>query len=207
MKIKKLTVLLVSLLLLVSCSSLDNRAKFIRGTVDNNVYESRLASLRFSPGPSWEFASDDNVYAMNGIDRASASNEEEAAELLNERTTVYDMTAEDPATGTSVAVVFENMSLYVGGDETTVEEYLDKLKAGIEEMYSSYGVTVERGAAASLGDETFECLTARLTVDSKEVVQRYYIRKTGSFFMSVSITAGDAVNVEEEILPMFESVK
>ena len=195
----------LSFLMLASCEKPNRKAEFVRGTVSNNVYESGVADLKFAPGPAWEFWGDDDIAQLNGIDPASVSDEKELADALNKVVTVYDMTAEDAHAGVSVAVIYENMTLSMGGKDITGDEYIKKLKDEIASKYETYNVSVSDGNGAVLGGLECRCVVASLEIESAKVVQNYYIAEAGDFYVSVTVTAGENTDIENDILPLFSS--
>jgi|GEM_PF-3333372 len=204
---KKLLCVLLSAFVLFasSCGTvIPERAAFTKGTIDNNVYENKLAGIRFSPGPAWTFSSEESLLKMNGIDESLAGDDDAVTEKLNELTTIYDMTAEDERQGISVAVTFENMSLYVGGSDATVDEYVLKLKGELEKTFENYDVKVTLGDSVKIVDDEYSQVDVLMTVADSAVEQFYYVRKVGDFIISISITAAEGSGAENTVLSMFE---
>lgn len=92
--------LIIASLAAASCGSIvPKTAEFRRGVIENNVYESELAGVRFSPGPAWKFIDEAGFLNVNGLDSSLAGDEKAIADKLNKMTTVFDMTAEDEHAG------------------------------------------------------------------------------------------------------------
>lgn len=192
-----------AILILCSCEPILEKAEFVRGKTENNVYECGMLDLKFSPGPAWKFGEEEYLLAQSGVDPSSMKDPDAVAEQLNSSQTVYDMTAEDEASGISVAITFDNISLYVGGRDTTEEEYVEKLKLEIGEAFKNYDVKVSDGGSKKISVHDFARLTVNMKIGEAFVDQFYYIKKLDGFIMSVSITAPAGIEIEDTVLDFF----
>ena len=192
-----------ALCLLASCGA-DGKSGFVRGTVSNNVYCSEFLGLKFSPGPAWNFDDEGSLMEKSGIDPGTLEDGEELSKALSECASIYDMMAEDPYSGTSVTVVYENMGLKLGASGTTVEEYVEKLKSEIETRYSSYNAKVTGLDDCSLGSTTFKSVKVEFEVKGNGLTQYYYVAKTGGYIATVCVSAKPDLDVQTEIIPLFE---
>lgn len=192
---------------LASCGTIiPEKESFTLGTVENNVYENELGNIRFAPGPSWTFNTEEGFILMNSLDPKVAGDRDAIVKALADHSTLYDMTAEDERNGYSVAVTFENMTLYVGSEKTTVGEYIEKLKAELSKTYEAYGVSFEDGGKTSIAEEEYDSLKVSLTVGDAGIEQYYYIRKIGGFFMSISVSSPSGSDAVSVLIPVFEKI-
>ncbi len=196
--------LLCALLILSSCGSNETKTKFIRGTVSNNVYISGVAKIRFAPGPAWEFGDETSIVKMNGIEPDSVKDENELAEKLNLCASIYDMTAEDTRSVTSVAVIYENLGVTRGAEKLTLDEYVEKLKSEVEEKYINFEASVQDAEDRKIGDLDFRSVRVSLVMDGTDLVQYYYVSRLEGFIMSISVMTTPDRDVDGEILTLFE---
>ena len=202
-RIISFALIIMALVFSVSCGNSEaDGPDFVRGTVINNVYESRFAGIKFSPGPSWTFASDEEILSKNGIETAGMT-EEEILEKLSGSETVYDMIAGNGATGINVVILFDKYIARLG-DDITSDEYMEKLKTDLETKYSDSGAEVTTGSNAVIGGAEFYCVEVLQPRDSGDVKQIYYVRNTGEYFMTVCITAPADKNINSEVLEKFD---
>ena len=180
-----------------------DKALFTRGGVINNVYESDFAGLKFSPGPSWSFASDDEILSENGINKGNMA-EEEINERLNELNTVYDMIAEYGASGIKVIILFENCKNSVVTGAISIEDYIIKLKDDLEANYAAYDSSVAIEHDETIGGADYKCVEAVISRESGKVEQIYYVREVEGFFMSLCITVPAETDVAADILSKFD---
>ena len=193
-----------ALLFVSSCGNggTDNRA-FTRGKVENNVYQSVFAGLKFSPGPSWSFASADEMLSQNGINKQGLT-EDDINDYLNDLDTIYDMVAENVSSGIKVTVIFENFKHNVGGEAITTEDYIFKLKSDLESAYAADGAAVSIGSDEQIGGSDYKSVYVILSRDSSEIEQVYYIREIEGYFMSLCITAPASTDIVSDLLIMFD---
>ena len=191
------------LLVLSSCGSLTEKVEFTRGKTENNVYECGMLNIKFTPGPAWVFGEDEYILLQSGVDPDTLKDADSVAKQLNNVSTVYDMTAEDESSGISVAVSFYNLSLYVGGRDTTEEEYAEKLKLEIAETFSDYEAKISDGGVKTIAGYDFKSIVVNLKIGDSDVEQIYYVRKLDGFMMSVSFTAAASLEAEDTIIGMF----
>ncbi|MBQ7671120.1 MAG: hypothetical protein IJS45_10450 [Clostridia bacterium] len=191
------------LLILSSCGSIIEKAEFTRGKTENNVYECGMLNIKFVPGPAWVFGEDEYILLQSGVDPDTLRDADSVADQLNNLSTVYDMTAEDESAGISVAVSFYNLSLYVGGRDTTEEEYAEQLKLELAETFSDYNAEISDGGVKTIAGYDFKRIVVNLRIGDSDVEQCYYIKKLDGFMMSVSFTAAANDGTEDMILEMF----
>lgn len=190
----------------VSCARNESNAPaFSRGRVVNNVYESKFARLRFSPGPSWLFESDDDILNRNGVENDGLS-EDEICKRLNELDTVYDMIAEHGTSGIKVIVLFENFVNSVERQGITIDDYILKLKTDLETKYSGSAAEVVQKDDETVAGTAYKCIEVLLKNDAGDVKQVYLVRDIDGFIMSLCITAPANIDPEKDILDLFDPI-
>ena len=193
---KLLTLVLATCMLfcLVSCSV----EKVQRGTIDGNVYKSEYSGITFTKPDGWVFSTDEEIAEiMNiGSDMLDKSKFETA---VAEIATTYDMMVNDPISGSSVSISYENLAV-TNNEDKTLEEYVDvvlnqlKNQTVIEYKFSD-------PESFSLCGESYTRVITTASYSGVEMTQAYYMRKIEDIVVGVIITA---VNTElSEIEAMF----
>ena len=185
---KTVGIALVFLAIVSLCGCGSESVEFIRGTVSNNVYESKTAELRFAPGPGWVFMSEEEIDMEN----------DEGGEILGAGDiAVLDMSAHDSKGQVFVDVMFFPTDSYVGSGSMTIEEYNDKL------VESDPGNTVI-GDDVTICGNVYKSVCATKMLGDVEYRLCYYTRKIDGYFISVSLLAQTDVITEEDFLGLFE---
>ncbi len=186
-----------------SCGKNDDSSEFVRGSVLNNVYISDFARIKFSPGPSWTFATDEEILLKNGLDDGSLS-EEEVLERIRELATVYDMTASYRESGINVVILFDKYNNVFDEKGISGEEYAKKLKSELETKYSGSDTAVSFGTDETIAGEEYKCVEVLTKQENGEVKQLYYVRSIGTYFVSICVTVPEGVDAKAEILDKFD---
>ena len=206
---KKIISVFLSVLIVASLASCAGEGSdvpvFSRGRVVNNVYESKFAKLRFSPGPSWQFESDDDILNRNGVDEDGLS-EDEISKKLNDLDTVYDMIAEHETSGIKVIILFENFLNSVERQGITIDDYILKLKTDLETKYSGSAAEVVQKSDETVAGADYKCVEVLLKKDTGDVKQVYLVRYIDGFIMSLCITAPANIDPEKDILDLFDPI-
>ena len=206
---KRIISVFLSVLIVVSLASCAGEGSdapvFSRGRVVNNVYESKFAGFRFSPGPSWLFESDDAILSRNGIDKDGVS-EDEIGKRLNELDTVYDMIAEHGTSGIKVIILFENFINSVERQGITIDDYIPKLKIDLETNYSGSAAVVAQKDDKTVAGTEYKRIEVLLKKDTGDVKQVYLVRDIDGFIMSLCIIAPANIDLEKDILDLFDPI-
>lgn len=167
--------------------------EFARGSWSGNTYTSEYAGITFKMPDSWNYGSDEEIANLMGVasDIISEAGMEFSKEML-ELQNIYDMMAQDPLAGTNVIVMYENLSMSIGGSKYTEAEYLDLMRQQLESM--DLGFTFGEITDATVGGITYKALSAMYELGGVE--QCYYVRKIDNRMLAiiVSVYGDDSID-------------
>lgn len=150
-----------------------------RGVWNDNVYNGAFTDLSFTLPSGWEVLSD-----------------EELREYINMPDgLVYDMMCQNNATGSNVAVIYEDLLETFGSNSISEEDYLESVSSNLESM----GFYVSDSEKKELGKHEFTVIRAYGESEDLTVDQYSFVRKEKGYMISVIVTAtgGDAYeNIE-----------
>ena len=169
---------------------------FERGKWEDNVYKNEFANITFKLPEGWTYSSDEEIAEMMNIGVEALNDNQQAMSKLAEQTSVYDMVSNDPNTGASVMVMFEKPLMKVSTDF-----YIDKLKTGLEEV-DSIDYTIGDVTTESIAGEEYTVLTT--TVPAYNMVQKYYIKTEGNYFIDVLVTYIESLTEPSSIMNNFQ---
>ncbi len=152
-------------------------------------------SISFTlPSDDWVFATDEEISAMMGItmDEILDVNEFEksAIEMLN----VYDMMAQDTATGSSVMLIHENLAMS-GNTDLNAEEYLEVVMEGVAAAQPDVDYVYEDIYTKTVADQEFTVLES--SIEALGVTQYYFTQTNGDFMSSFVITTFGEMTLED----------
>lgn len=183
-------------------SSQTEKTEFARGEWKDNVYSSQFLGISFTLPAEWAYATDEEIAEMMNLGADLLGNDKEYLAEIAKVKTVYDMMAQDPATGTNVIVMFENLALSVGGTKLSEEEYAEILKEQLTAV-DTLEYTIGEIAKKQLGGHEFTVLST--TVESAGLQQEYYLLKEGKYMACVLLSG--ATDGIEQVLGQFSSLK
>lgn len=213
MKTKKLSLLLAFVLvltMLTACGSGDNPsekatdapnaaatdaaentpepAKFSRGSFssDGKTYTSDFLGISFTLPEGWFFLSDEEIAEVMNLGAEIAF--EDGAENANkqiEQTTTYDMMASSELGDTNVSLMFENLSLQIGGKSMTEMDYIDILTEQLSAL-EVIGYELAEPTEKYLVGDTYSVLGA--SIPDYSTYQEYYIRRVGNYMLAIIFT-------------------
>jgi hypothetical protein len=175
---------------LTGCSG---SAKLTRGTIEGNTYTNEFGGLTFEKPESWVYATDEEIAEIMGIGADLISDPgTDFEKAMLEKQSIYDMMAQDNATGSNVIVYYENLALVVGGTKTTEDEYIELLKKGLADA-AIFQYEFSDVSEQVLCGETYHVLTAKLTDIGG--TQTYYVRRVGKYIQGAIVSAFGEDNV------------
>lgn len=168
-----------------------------RGKWVNNVYTNDFANITFKLPEGWTYSSDEEIAQMLniGVEALGKDNKEELSKII-EQTGLYDMVSKETSTGTSVMVLFEKPQFKV-----TTDFYLNNVKSGLEKM-DSLDYTIEDVTTAEIAGKEYKLLSTR--IPSYNMVQKYYVRPEGNYFISIIITYIEGLTDFNNIISSFQ---
>ncbi len=192
---KKTLALLLALVMVLSfaaCSSNDEeKLDHIRGTVDGSVYTNDVAGISFTAPDGWAYLSDDELAALYNLS-ASELLPEETAEALEETDMVYDMYCQNPNTGASININFENIGL-VYGKLLDEQSYMEISQTNLEESLSGSGMEVTSCEliTANVNGKDVPCIdiVINMTGYGIDLYEKIFVKKVGDFMGCITIGA------------------
>lgn len=206
---KKFTAILMTVLLVVSCAACGKISEkdraLVRGSIEGNTYTSSFAGFKFTPANSWEFSSEEEILSLMDIASEDKDNAEKLAEEIAKQKTIYESMAADAETGSNVIIMYENLSLTLGGNSYDEEKYAEALKSQSAE--SGYEYTYETAANVDFAGNTYYKMSASSTYSGVTVEQVYLIRKIDNYMLVICISSSPEVGASvEEIMGYFSAV-
>ena len=182
---------LVMVLSLAGCGAGNGEVKYAeapevvipeKGKITDNVYENSFAGIKFNKPENWIYATEDELSTL------------EAAEGV-----YYDMVAQNPETGSQVAVMYDDLLLTVGNIAITEEKYIESIAEGL----SNSGLMVMDEADVEIGGKTYKSVTVYGEAEDISVTQQSMARKEGAKMVSIAVVAFNEDSVED-IIEYFE---
>ena len=162
-----------------------------RGVINGNSYTSEYSGISFNKPDAWTYSSDEELAAL-----ISASAEQldttNFAKSVAEMGSVYDMMATDPATGSNVMVLYENLKITNAGNSLTAKEYLDILKTQLPTQSGMDYNFMSEETVTFNGNEYLKG-TFTLTIETSIISQVYYMRAIGDVMNVVIVTPVNGV--------------
>lgn len=189
-------VLLMSAILLTGCSGDSKSTEFSRGSVDENVYTSTYANIKFTKPASWVYSTDEEISKLMNISIDMFTSDDFAKEAAKLQS-ITDMLATDPKTYNNISVIYENLKLSNNTDIST-DEYEKK---SIQMLKSQFTDDIEIDVAEStdteLGSENYRRISLTTKAYGMEMQQFMYFRKVGDYMCSITVTITDDTEISE----------
>ena len=153
---------------------------FTRGKWEENKYVNDFAKIKFNLPTGWLKATDEEIAKLMNVG-VEALNEDQQ-KLLEESgsNSVYGMVANDPASGASIMIIFEDTVLKV-----TPEYYLSSVKKQLEEV-ESYYYTIGDITEKELAGTKYYSMDAEIS--GTVVNQYYYVKTINNYVVTIIIT-------------------
>ncbi|MBS1348402.1 MAG: hypothetical protein HP052_02875 [Firmicutes bacterium] len=165
----------------------DNGNSFSRGVVTDNVYASQYSGLTFTLPSDWVYASDEEMASLmnTSVDLLNNAGIEASQEEVN-AITIYDMIARDPASGTNVIILYENLALSQGGLAYSAEDYLKASNAMLEQTgyYDNFSEISER----TISGDTYVCQNITGNMNGMTTNQYYFARRIDDYMLSIIVS-------------------
>lgn len=176
-------------------------AGFSHGTWEGLTFTSDLAGLALTlPDESWTIATDEDLAEMMNLGQEAVGDDlSDLEKAMANLTNIQDMMAQNPQTGESILLMFENLAIIPGASDYTAEAFAEELAKGLEETDALPYVVGEIGTQ-TLGGNEYVVVPA--TVDGYELCQHYLIRREGNFMVELILTGVGEEGIEG-LLAMF----
>lgn len=170
------------------------------GVVDGQVYKNGYLGIVCELPDDWQFYSEDDLAAINGLRQGTGKEEAEAA--LQNSAYIYDMMATSSDGAKSMNIIIEKMDMLYG-EELTEEAFASASAAEAERAYTDMGYdefACEMREVAFMGERhVANVMFAELPDDQggRPVYQVQIFKRVGGRMASVSIcTYGEDLTAE-----------
>ena len=176
----------------------DIHETFQRGTVEDNVYTSEFAKIKFTAPDDWTFSSDEELLAAMDIGSDAAGNDDEVMNKLLSKVMIFDAQAAAPD-GSNVTIAFENVSaLHLDPSEYPLEDHLQSIIDDLDIDTEADGIQLKIVPDGNGYKHTSIAGYDFLTMNCKgsgsaygydyEFTQKYYVRYVDDFIMMMTYT-------------------
>lgn len=172
---KKRTIALLLLgVLLTSCSE-DKRNYYSPGYWRDSIFYDAFVDLRFTLPQGWEATSQEDLDAMSAeadkaLDIQRGGTGEDPASVYH-----YELSAKDTETGNGILILVQSYS-------GNANDYIDGLKSGAELEGATYSV----GSTSTVQLPGHAYLMVPLTMEGQDTpYQRQYLRKQGDYLINI----------------------
>ena len=190
-RLLQVAVLILMILSLCGCSLIYDAYdkalpdKLTRGTVEDNVYTSAYASLKFTAPEGWGFTTDEQLASMMDLSMDAMTNAGmEFSEEAMQKQLLFDMMASNTATGSYVLLQFENLALS-GNTGMSAEKYLSYTKDQLEQAdvttYEFHDIV-----ETEFCGQTYQMMQADMT--DYGAAQYFYSRKLDKYMVCIIVT-------------------
>lgn len=186
---KSITLLLTAALLVTALAGCGGSTAFkpASGTWSGDTYTNDSIGLVFNKPENWVVATEEEMAQIMGIglEVMQEATGTQYSEKMLELQTIYDLYASDPATGASVLLMFENLTLS-GSKDIKTEDYVTAFTGQMEQtgMYSDF-----ESGEMTLAGETYATVTATMEMMGVSISQTTLLRKFDSYMLVITATA------------------
>ena len=168
---------------------------FVSGEINESKYTNTFLAMSFALPDGWTFASSEEFEAMLGMGTQQLESNMQLAHTPGD-STFYEFYALG-IEGESVIMTVEDLSAHEGGEDLSVEEFIDTLSTQYKNI-TTVEYLVGDGYEQQL---TFhDCMILPLSVEEAGVYQHNCVFRSGDYMVTITISA----HSEEELLSLFE---
>ena len=168
------------------------------GEWNGNKYTNDYLGMKFNLPTGWTRYSDEEIAEMMNISGEILKDEEQINIELAKLTSVYYLAASDPETLDNVMLMTEKPIM-----DVTTELYLNTLKTQLENL-NSINYEVGETGKEKVGNREFDTLTTKATTNGVNMIQKYYIYKSGDHFIDIIVTSNSGEQAINKIIKSFE---
>ncbi len=170
--------------------------KVTRGSITGNTYQNDSLGITFTKEYGWGYYPDYSIAKMLNI-TTDQFNDPELLET-NEVASVIDFIAyySNPTTMNSDNVNFSIENLKVTKNENvTVEEYIEEALSILKEEFKDATFRYGKIQKEKLGKNEYSMMGTSYTINGVTIKQYMYVRKVGSYMVTVTITTPNDADV------------
>ena len=174
----------------------DEAKDFTRGKWEDNKYVNDFANIKFNLPTGWVKATDEEIAKLMNVGVEALNEDQQKLIEESDSNSVYGMVANDPASGASIMIIFEDLVFKV-----TPEYYLSQVKKQLEDV-ESYYYTVGDITQKDVAGEKYYSMEAEVSGTIK-VNQYYYTKIIGNYVSTIIITTTQEGQIDT-LLSCFE---
>lgn len=171
-----------------------------RGVWNGKTYESAFFDIKFTMPEGWSASTDAEIAELIGTVSEILTDEQTWMLEAAKRTTIYDMYAKDPQTGSSVLVLYEKLAPASDGTEATEEELLDQVKQQLSSVEGKK-YTFEDTTNTEINGKTY--LSVKCYEENSDITHFYYIRRQSEYMVGIVLSLFDDTSADT-ILAQFK---
>ena len=184
---KKLMSVLLSVLLLVSLTACSQGAKLERGAWDGTTFTNTFSGITMTiPNTEeWTIASEEDLAALMDIASDTMEDANKLQAALAKIQTVQDMMVQNATTGSSVVLMYENLSLHGVGSSYTAEDFAKEVETGLKNN-TQISYTLKDNYTTTLCGK--EYVVVPTEVPDYGMNQSYLMRREGNYMVEIILT-------------------
>jgi hypothetical protein len=189
MKQKKILLAVLVLVILTALSGCKkDDSNFTIGAWNENVFENAWLNMKFEIPEDWSLATDEEIAQLMNLGAEAIDLEGSGSDLLkkvSEIKNVYGFLAYSPDSTSNLQLVYENLSLTLGGSKYTEKEYIDSV---VDLMLNNTAIeyTIEEQTTVQLAGKDFELL--RLSLYDGAYYQDFYCHKVDNYMVNIIVS-------------------
>ena len=138
------------------------------------------------------------------INSEDKDNADKLAEEIAKQKTIYETMAANADTGSNVIIMYENLSLTLGGTSYDEEKYANTLISQLED--ADYEYTFETTENLDFAGNTYYRMTAAAVYENVTVEQVYLLRKIDNYMLVICISHVPSADTDiDEIMGYFSA--
>ena len=169
-----------------------------RGSISENTYHSDYSGLNFTlPDTNWQFSTDEELANMMSISVDALNNIGlNTSQEMMELTTIYDMSAINPFTGSNVIVLYENLAASIGGMQYNEEDYINTVNDYLSQASYYENLSFGEITEVTVSGHTYFSQEQTATISGIPVAQYYFVRKIDNYMLSIVVTVFSDDDIE-----------
>lgn len=167
---------------------IDNTISFTTGTTIDNYFLNQWSDISITVPTRWTIYSDSELGELMGI--YTDELDDNLAEII-ELGNVYDFMAIDESTGSSIIVMYENLSITGGGKSYSESDYVDLLISQLKAT-GQYDSTYFSTFNTTLCGYDYHAFTTRTPAG---IYQNYYVRALDNYMIVCILTSSSDHNI------------
>ncbi len=196
---KRIGVVVLAILTLLSVTACGGSAKYSKGTLTDTGFESEWMGIRFNAPEGYVVATQEELdsFISAGQDYVEAAYEENGKKVIDytELTTVYELMTylpDDNGAGDP------NLSLAAEKTTLSTDKYMEAVQSQMETLFSGVPITWTDAESAKVGSLDCDKYTATMDYGVAKMNQSYYIAKKDNrvIYFIVSYTPGHEEDVD-----------